>query len=83
MANDTVEEEDAFLQGVYRFRRTVATHIFVLMISPEQRDRKPYVVPVQCAPYASMKHSTCRSLVNGLDFEMKKRGMKVAGTLKL
>ena len=73
----------AFLQGVYRFRRTVATHIFVLMISPEQRDRKPYALPVQCVPYASMKHSTCRSLVNGLVFEMKKRGMKVAGMHKV
>ena len=37
-----------FLQGLYRFHRQAATHIFVLMISPEQRDSKPYALPVQC-----------------------------------
>ena len=69
-----------FLQGVYRFRRVAATHIFVMMISPEQRDRKPYALPVQCVPYTSLKHSTCRKLVNKIIGEMTKRGMKVAGT---
>ena len=68
-----------FLQGLYRFRRQAATHVFVLMISPEQRDRKPYAIPVQCTPYVSLKHSTCRNLVNSLIAEMHQRGMKVAG----
>lgn len=69
-----------FLQGLYQFRRVAATHIFILMISPEQRDSKPYALPVQCIPYVSLKHSTCRRLVNGLISEMTSRGMKVAGT---
>ena len=68
-----------FLQSVYRFRRVAATHVFVLMISPEQRDRKPCALPVQCVPYTSLKHSTCQTLVNNLVSEMTKRGMKVAG----
>jgi len=70
-----------FLQGIFRFKRTAATHIFVIMISPEQRDRKPYALPVQCIPYAKMKHKTCRRLVNNLISEMAKRGMRVAGML--
>ena len=68
-----------FLQGLYRFRRVPATHLFVLMISPEQRDSKPYALPVQAVPYVSLKHSTCRKLVNNLVSEMTRRGMKVAG----
>lgn len=72
-----------FLQGLYRFRRQPATHIFVLMISPEQRDSKPYAIPVQCIPYISMKHSMCRNLVNNLIAEMHRRGMKVAGVLEV
>lgn len=71
----------AFLQGMYRFRRVAATHIFVLMISPEQRDSKPYALPVQAVPYVSLKHSTCRKLVNDLITEMNRTGMKVAGVL--
>lgn len=55
-----------FLQSVYRFHRVAATHIFVFMISPEQRDRKPYALPVQCIPYSSLKHETCRQLVSNL-----------------
>ena len=68
-----------FLQGLYRFRRQAATHVFVLMISPEQRDSKPYAIPVQCIPYVSLKHSMCRNLVNSLITEMHRRGMKIAG----
>ena len=68
-----------FLQSVYRFHRVAATHIFVLMISSEQRDRKPYALPVQCIPYTSLRHGVCRQLVNNLISEMTKRGMKVAG----
>ena len=55
-----------FLQGLYWFHRQGATHILVLMISPEQRDSKPYALPVQCVPYVNLKHSTCRNLVNQL-----------------
>ena len=69
----------SFSQGVYRFHRVAATHIFVLMISPEQHDQKPYALPVQCVPYTSLKHSTCQDLVNKLILEMKRRGMEVAG----
>jgi len=69
----------SFLQSTYRFKRTPATHIFVLMISPEQRNRKPYALPVQCVPYTSLKHKTCRKLLNDLITEMHNRQMKVAG----
>jgi len=39
------------------FRRTPATHVFVLMVSSETCDKKPYALPVQCIPYSGLKES--------------------------
>ena len=50
--------------------------MFVLMISSELRNKKPYAVPVQCIPYAGMRESDIRQLINLL---IKEMGMKVAG----
>lgn len=66
-------------KGVYRFRRCAATHIFVIMISTEGRTKKPYALPVQCIPYASLTDKECRKLMDVVISEMKKRKMKVAG----
>ena len=67
------------VKGLYRFKRTPATHIFVLMISSCFRDRKPYALPVQCLPYAGLKESDMRRLLNALIIEMVNQRMKVAG----
>ncbi len=45
---------------MYRQKRTPASHVFVLMISSEQRRVKPYAIPIQCLPYTSMDHTTMR-----------------------
>ena len=62
-----------------KFKRKPATHIFVLMISTELRDQKPYAVPVQCIPYAGLKEGDIRRIVNELVKEMVARKMNVAG----
>ena len=49
-----------------RFRRKAATHIFVIMISSELRNRKPYALPVQCIPYAGLNEESMRRLINEL-----------------
>lgn len=47
-----LEEFNMKLKGFFRrsikYRRQVATHALVVMISPEQRAKKPYALPVQC-----------------------------------
>ena len=68
----------AFLQGIYRLHQVIPTHIFCV-VSPEQQDSKLYALPGQAVPYVSLKHSTCRKLVNDLITEMNRIGMKVAG----
>ena len=70
-----------FVKRVTKYKRVAATHILVLMISPEQRTSKPYALPVQCIAYKSLKDSEVRKIANELVKEMSLRGMKVAGIL--
>jgi len=67
------------IKRVAHFRRTPATHVFIMMISSETRDRKPYALPVQCIPYAGLKETDIRRLVTNLCKEMVALGMKVSG----
>jgi len=68
-----------FVKRVWHFKREPASHVFVLMISAEQRNRKPYAVPVQCVPNAGLKEKDIRGLVSALCSQMTQFGMKVAG----
>lgn len=67
------------VQGVTRYKRTAATHILVTMISPCERNRKPYALPICCMPYVSLNESQARAHINLVIEEMVKRNMKVAG----
>lgn len=69
----------SFTKDLSRHQRIPATHIFVMMISCEQRNVKPYALPVQCLPYHSINQQVMRRLVTNLLKEMTARGMKVAG----
>ena len=71
----------SFIKDLSRHQRDMATHIFVLMISSELRDTKPYAIPVQCLPYHSMKHQQVRQIVSTLVKEMGSRGMRVSGKI--
>ena len=57
----------------------IATHVLVTMISPSQRNRKPYALPNSCIPYHSLTESKARAHINCVITQMKKRNMKVAG----
>lgn len=70
-----------FVKGVTRHRRTAATHILVTMVSPCERNRKPYALPICCVPYVSLNEAQARAHINLVIEEMVKRNMKVAGTL--
>jgi len=68
-----------FLKRVTKYKRVAATHVLVVMISPEQRNSKPYSLPVQCIAYKSLRDSEVRRIANELVKEMSSKGMKVAG----
>ena len=64
---------------IVHFKREPATHIFVLMISSDARDKKPYALPVQWFPYTGLKESDIRRIVSELCKKMISLGMKVSG----
>ena len=72
------EKLTMFVKRVSRYRRTPASHLLVVMISTEDRRRKPYALPVQCIAYRSLKDAEVRHIANRVIQEMK-RNMKVAG----
>ena len=49
------------------------------MISPEEQNKKPYALPVQCLAYASLGDDEVRKIFDSLAKEMTSRGMKAAG----
>lgn len=61
------------------FRRYPATHVFVMMVSSETREKKPYPLPVQCIPYTGLKKTELRRLISDLCKEMTSLELKVSG----
>ena len=45
----------------------------VFMVSPEERNRKPYALPVQCIPYKGLTDAKVRHLANKVIHEMTLR----------
>ena len=73
------QKANSFVKGVVRHQRTAATHVLVFMISNEERNKKPYALPIQCLPYKGLSDSKVRELANHIITEMVQRKMKVAG----
>ena len=71
----------SFIRALYHHKRTPATNVYVMMISSEQRQVKPYALPIQLLPYASINETTMRGLIRDILKTMKARGMKVVGML--
>ena len=66
------------VKGLFHFKRTPATHMFVFMISSQLHNKKSYAIPLQCLPYASLTKSDVWNLVTCLVKEMVGLGMSVA-----
>ena len=75
------EQMKAFVKRISRYRRNPAGHLLVIMISTEDREKKPYAMPVQCIAYRSLKDAKIRCIANEVVKEMNRREMKVAGLL--
>ena len=68
-----------FIKTVTWHKRTPATHVLVTLISPSDRNRKPYALPVCCLAYAGLGEAAARNHINGVIKEMQKRDMKIEG----
>ena len=67
--------------GLYKHKRTAATHIFVVLISTESRSKKPYALPVQCFSYTGISVTEMRAVLNRIITAMVDRNMHVNGEL--
>jgi len=65
--------------GLFGYKRTAATHILAVLISPDNRKRKPYSLPVQMIPYVGLGQKQIRAIVSNVAKEMSNRGMNVTG----
>ena len=72
-----------FLLGLYKHKRTAATHIMVVMISTESRVRMPYALPVQCFSYVGITVNQMRAILDRVITAMKARNMAVNGITHL
>ena len=70
----------SIVKSLSKYQPTAAIHIWVIMISPEDRRSKPYTLPVQCIPYRNITGVKARQVIDSLIKEMKARSMSVAGT---
>ena len=68
------------VKRIAHFQRNPDTHVFVLMVSSETREKKPYSLPVQCIPYAGLKEVELCRLVSDLCKGMTSLGLKVSGS---
>lgn len=67
------------LIGLFKHKRTAATHIFVILISTESRTKKPYALLVQCFSYNGLSVKQLREILNKVLHAMVERKMLVNG----
>ena len=65
--------------GATRLLRTPASHCLVFMISPEERTRKPYALPVQMLPCRGILDGLMRKLADRVKERMVTLGVDVCG----
>ena len=56
-------------------RRKPATHVPVIMLSDELRNKKPYAMPVQYIPYQTLSDVTVQRLFNKIKEVMREHDM--------
>ena len=72
-----------YLQNLFKKKRTCATHILVFMIAEEQRDSKPYAIPVQYIPYKGIRDQEVRDLTKEIKVQMTNADLKVVGKFSI
>ena len=68
-----------YLRDLFKKKRTMATHVLIIMLSQERRNGKPCALPVQYVPYKSITARDIRRLTHELKRKMKELGMTCLG----
>ena len=78
-----VQDTKRYLRNLFKKKRTAATHILVLMLSDERRNRKPYALPVRYVPYRSLRDQYVRDLTKDVKVAMQERGLHLVGQYRV
>lgn len=70
---------EVYVKGLYSKKREAASHLLMFMISDEQRNSKPYAIPVRVLKYKSITDAKIRSLKEDMNQVMKQIGMTTVG----
>ena len=69
----------SYLRNLFKKRRTAATHVLVLMLSDERRQKKPYALPVRFVPYRTLRDQYVRDFTREVKQKMTERGLHLVG----
>lgn len=72
-------EVKSYLRNLFKKMRTAATHVLVLMLSDERRQKKPYALPVRYISYRSLRDQYVRDFTKDVKQHMTQRGMTIVG----
>ncbi|XP_071126583.1 uncharacterized protein [Mytilus edulis] len=75
----TSQEFQIYLKNLFKKKRTAATHILVIAISDEQRNVKPYALPIQYLPYRSLRDQYVRDITAPIKNALTQAGINVVG----
>ena len=73
------ELADYFCNLFVKKRQPAATHVLIIMVSEEKRNRKPYSLLVQYVPYHTIRDPYIRDLSKSVKLKMTELGMTTVG----
>lgn len=76
---DNASKIKAYTRNLFKKKRLAASHVEVIMISDEKRNRKPYPLPVKFVPCQTLKDQQIRELNLEIKQKMAENGLKVVG----
>ena len=79
LQNMSKELADYFRNLFVKKRQPAATHVLIIMVSEERRNRKPYSLPVQYVPYHTIRDQYIRDLSKSVKLKMTELGMTPVG----
>ena len=74
-----VKEVKGYLRNLFKKKRIAATHVLVLMLSDERRNKKPYALPIRYVPYKSLRDQYVRDLTRGVKLKMQEKELNLVG----
>ena len=72
-----IDEYHVYLKDLYKKKRMAATHALVVMVSDEERKRKPYAISVQYVPYQSITDQQARWIAHEVKLKMIEEDLTV------